>query len=38
MFTPLLVALGMTAFICVVDELTRRCVRASKENVRTVLD
>lgn len=33
MIVPLLTALGMTALVLVVDELTRRCVRASKENV-----
>jgi hypothetical protein len=33
MFVPLVAALGMTALICLVEELTRRCVRASKDNV-----
>jgi hypothetical protein len=33
MLAPLIAALGMTALLCLVDELTRRCVRGSKENV-----
>jgi hypothetical protein len=33
MIEPLIAALGMTALFLLVDELTRHCVRASKENV-----
>jgi hypothetical protein len=33
MVFPLLAALGMTALIMVVEELTRRCVRERKDDV-----
>ena len=33
MITPLLIALGMTAVVCLVEELTKCCVRPPKTNV-----
>jgi hypothetical protein len=36
--TPFLIAMAMTAVICIIEELTQRCARPAKANVRTVLD